>query len=69
MADLITSESGITEILQNYPSTMDVFQNYGIHCVGCMLAAFENIGEGASAHGLDLEPLLKDLNEAAKADV
>ncbi len=69
MADLITSESGITDILQQYPSTTAVFEKYGIHCVGCMLAAFENIGQGAGAHGLDLEPLLKDLNEAAQKDV
>jgi len=68
MADLITRESGITEILQKFPSTEVVFQKHGIHCVGCMLAAFENIEQGAGAHGLDIELLLKDLNEVASKE-
>jgi hypothetical protein len=31
-----------------------------------MAARFENLEQGALAHGLDVESLVKDLNEAVK---
>jgi hybrid cluster-associated redox disulfide protein len=33
-------------------------------CVGCAVARFENIRDGATAHGINVEALLKDLNAA-----
>ncbi|MBU2589764.1 MAG: DUF1858 domain-containing protein, partial [Nanoarchaeota archaeon] len=38
----------------------------GMHCVGCAIASFESIQQGAEAHGMDLGKLMKDLNEVAK---
>lgn len=59
----ITAESNILEIVHNYPKTVDVFQKYGFHCVGCALAQYENIGQGAQVHGIDVKKLLADLNK------
>lgn len=59
----ITKKMGILEIVQNYPATFDVFQAYGMGCLGCMAAEFENLEQGALAHGIDVDALVADLNE------
>lgn len=65
MADLITKDMGIMEAIQKYPDVVGVFVAHGLGCIGCAMANFETIEQGAMAHGMDLSALMKDLNEAA----
>ena len=65
MADLITKDMGIMEAIQKYPDIVGVFVAHGLGCIGCAMANFESIEQGAVAHGMDLESLMKDLNETA----
>jgi len=65
MADLITKDMGIMEAIQKYPDVIGVFVAHGLGCIGCAMANFETIEQGAMAHGMDLEALMRDLNEAA----
>jgi hybrid cluster-associated redox disulfide protein len=58
----ITKDSGIIDAVQNHPEIMEVFAKYGLGCVGCMAAQFETIGEGAGAHGIDVDALIADIN-------
>lgn len=62
---MITGDMSITEIVEKYPKTADILLSYGMHCFGCMAARFENLEQGALAHGIDVQRLLKDLNSAA----
>lgn len=62
----ITKEMKIEEILQKYPKTVEVFIKNGFHCIGCAAASFENIEDGAKAHGIDVGSLIEELNEAIK---
>ena len=62
----ITREMPIGDVVRSHPETVPVFMQHGLHCIGCAVAAFESIEEGANAHGIDVEALMKDLNEAAK---
>lgn len=65
MTQKITKHMLIGDVVQQYPQTFDVFMKYGLHCVGCHVAAFENIEQGARAHGIeDVDKLISDLNEA-----
>ncbi|MDD3395597.1 MAG: DUF1858 domain-containing protein [Acidaminococcaceae bacterium] len=59
----ITKDSGIIDAVQEHPEILEVFQEYGLGCVGCMAAHFETIGQGAQAHGLDVDALIADLNK------
>ncbi|OLN32748.1 DUF1858 domain-containing protein [Desulfosporosinus metallidurans] len=61
---MITGDMSITEIVEKYPKTADVLLSYGMHCFGCMAARYENVEQGALAHGIDVPRLLKDLNSA-----
>lgn len=62
----ITKEMSIGEVVKNYPQTVPVFKIHGMGCFGCAVARYENIAEGAAAHGIDVETLVRDLNEAVK---
>ncbi len=66
MADKITKDMSLAEVVQKHPETVPVFQKHGLHCMGCAMAAFETLEQGAGAHGMDLKSLLEDLNAAIK---
>jgi hybrid cluster-associated redox disulfide protein len=60
---MITKDMGIGEVVNQYPKTVEVFRNYGMGCLGCAAARFENIAQGAQAHGIDVDALIADLNK------
>jgi len=61
---MITSEMSITDIVNEYPQVLSVFREYGMGCIGCMAARFENLAQGAEVHGIDIDQLVADLNAA-----
>ncbi len=64
----ITKDTGIIEAVQAHPEIIEVFMNYGLGCIGCMAAHFETIGQGAGAHGIDVDALIEDINKVIAAD-
>ena len=69
MAEKISKEMAIGEVVQKFPKTVPIMMNYGLHCVGCHVAAFETIEQGATAHGMDekdLEKMISEMNETVK---
>jgi hybrid cluster-associated redox disulfide protein len=60
----ITKEMNISEVVEQYPQTVQVFLRHGLMCVGCAIARFESVEQGAIAHGINVEALIKDLNAA-----
>lgn len=62
----ITKDMSLGEVMQNHPEAIEVLLNYGLHCVGCHVAFTETIEQGAEAHGIDLDKLLKDMNKAVE---
>jgi len=63
----ITKDNTIEEIVTKNPETMMVFMKHGLHCVGCHVAAFESIEQGAEAHGIDVDALVADLNKVVSS--
>jgi hybrid cluster-associated redox disulfide protein len=59
----VTADSPIILTVQQHPEILEIFMQYGLGCVGCMAANFETIGQGAAAHGLDIDALLADIND------
>jgi hybrid cluster-associated redox disulfide protein len=62
--DTITKDMPIGEVVQNYPQTIEVFLKHGLMCFGCAIARFENVEQGAMAHGINVDALMNDLNAA-----
>lgn len=63
---VITKDMSIREVVQKYPQTIQIFGKYGMGCIGCAAAHFENIEQGAKAHGIDLEAMIADLNNVVE---
>jgi len=62
MAGKVTKDMGILEIAQTYPQSIEVFQKYGLGCLGCAAARFENLEAGARVHGFDPDQMVADIN-------
>lgn len=65
---VITKDMGIKECVQKYPAAAAVFMEFGMGCLGCAAAHFENIEQGAVGHGIDVPALMEALNKAVKAE-
>lgn len=61
---MITKKTAIIEVLRSHPLARDIFAKHGMGCIGCMGATTETIENGAKMHDIDLDALLKELNEA-----
>lgn len=64
---MIQKDMKIEDVLRKYPQTVPVFERFGIDCAGCQLSEYENLEHGAKVHKIDIETLLKSLNDALKA--
>ena len=51
----------LSDILENCPEAMPVFQAIGMHCMGCALASGENIEQACAAHGGDPDEFVEGL--------
>ena len=58
----VTKEMNILDIVNNYPQSVEVFQRYGLGCIGCAAARFENLEAGAKVHGFDPDAMVADIN-------
>lgn len=65
---MIDKKMSIEEIVKKYPETIPVFEKYGLGCVGCEAALFEDVQQGAEIHGIDIDVLLSSLNQVLRKD-
>ena len=54
----VTKDTVIADIMMNSPNTMPLFQEIGMHCMGCAMASGENIEQACCAHGVDPDEFL-----------
>lgn len=62
---MITKDMIIEDVIRTYPATIAVFRQFGLECMGCQIASYENLEGGAGVHKVDVEALLKELNRVA----
>ncbi|HOY66113.1 MAG TPA: DUF1858 domain-containing protein [Candidatus Ozemobacteraceae bacterium] len=62
MAEQITSDMLIGDLLRARPEAAQILMQFGMHCLGCSVAAGESLGQAADAHGIAIEKLLSALN-------
>lgn len=62
MSQKITKDMTFHQALQMSPEVAKVLGEFNLGCVGCMGAMNETLEQGARAHGLDVEDILKALN-------
>ena len=59
----ITKEMTIGEILNANPNVAPVLMEAGMHCLGCPSAQGESLEEAAMVHGIDVDALMKAIEE------
>jgi len=62
----ITKNMTIEDLVSKYPDSVGVLMESGMGCVGCAIAGMETIEQGAQAHGIDVENLMKKLKKVCK---
>jgi len=56
----------ISDVARFYPEVIEIFMDYGLHCIGCYVSGFETVEEGAMGHGIvgdDFDNLMEDATE------
>ena len=64
---IITKDMNIIGVIKMFPAAVEVFQESGMGCIGCLSAKFETIEQGAKAHDIDIDLLMYKINEAVNA--
>ncbi len=59
----INKETTIGEILKNFENAKEVLTSFGMHCFSCPMSQMETIEEAGMVHGLDVDEMIKELNE------
>ena len=59
----ITSNMTIGDVLKSNPQLAEIFLGFGMHCISCPISLMETVEEAAMVHDVDLDVLLKKLNE------
>ncbi len=62
MTQKITKDMTFHQAMKMSPEVARVLGTYHLGCVGCMGAMNETLEQGALAHGLDVNDILRDLN-------
>lgn len=62
MTELVTKDMNIIEIAQKHPESIEIFHKYGLGCLGCAAARFENLEAGAKVHGFNVDDMVNDIN-------
>lgn len=58
----IVKEMRVGDVLAIEPKTAEIFMGFGMSCFACPMGEGETIEEAAMVHGINLDELLKMLN-------
>jgi hybrid cluster-associated redox disulfide protein len=62
----IAPQTNIKELVAQLPIAAQVLTAFGLGCSGCGVSKYENVEQGARAHGLRVEPIVDALKEARR---
>lgn len=61
---MLTKEMTVGQVLRQYPQTVQVFLELGMHCLGCPSSTMESVEGAALTHGHNPDELVEKLNKA-----
>lgn len=53
----------LADTIKEFPDIIQIFHKYNLHCLGCMLAKGESLEDGLLGHGLNVEEVIKEMND------
>ncbi len=67
MADKVTKDTKIGELLMINADVAPILLSIGMHCLGCPASQNETIEEAAAVHSVNVDELVAALNEKINA--
>jgi len=67
MPEKVSKDMLLGDVVGKFPDAVPILLEHGLHCVGCHVAAFETIGQGAKAHGMsenEIDKMIEKINKA-----
>lgn len=62
MANRVTKDTIIIDVLRMNKDTAPFFYEIGMHCLGCPSASGETLAEACAVHGVDVDTLVNKIN-------
>lgn len=59
----VTKDMTISEILDAGEGVANILMASGMHCLGCIMASGEDLGQACAVHGIDADELIERINE------
>lgn len=63
LAQQVTKDIRIGELLMMDRGTAAILMQNGMHCVGCPSSAMETLEEASMVHGMNVDKLVSDINQ------
>ena len=63
----INKNMTFAELMEADPEAAEKLLGKGMHCCGCPMSIMETLEQGCAAHGIDVDELVKELNEKSKS--
>ena len=67
--ELITRDSLIGDIIRIYPEVIPILRSMGMGCLGCPSSAGESVANAAGIHGLPVDKLVGEINDAIQEEL
>ncbi len=59
----VNKDMTIAEIIEMDQSIASILMASGMHCLGCIMAHGEDLGQACAVHGIDADDMVKRINE------
>lgn len=58
----ISGDMLVGQIVNEYPATVEILMEIGMHCLGCPSSQVEKLEDAALVHGLDPQMVVETVN-------
>ena len=66
---LVHSNLLVDDVMRRWPTTIRLFVEQKMYCIGCPITGFHTIEEACRAHGIELRGFLASLEAVAAASL
>ena len=68
-SDLVTVDTNIDDLIEQFPGVASVFVRHRMACVGCDLARFDSVADACQWYGVAPATLLAEIREVIERPV
>jgi len=59
----VNKDMTIAKVIEMDPGIAEILMASGMHCLGCIMAHGEDIGQACAVHGIDADALIAQIND------